>query len=612
MTDKKLRILLCAGIAVVAILMILLLSTCSGKENPQPTEPMPTQQTTEETKVQETEAPTDAPTEPAEATEPVTEPTEPTEPEETQGSSGSSKPGGSGSDSGGNDNPPKETEPFDAPAAGTENNPYVEVLGANATQISTVGLKEKESVYYEIYGAADTVLTLEAADATLTMGETVGKPDETGLIRLPIGAAAEPVKLQITNGGTKETTYKLCFARRGSAANPEALESIASVRVELAEGDEDGYYYIWTVTDTCELTLRPAKTGYRIQATHGGLTVSNADSTDGSLKLNVYRGMELQLQVIAAADAEGSAPAISDVITGTIPEKGSLKNPIELESLTPAILELAGGDDHVRYYSWKAEMSGTFAAQVTGAEPETVVCGITLSPENASESTDAVAMDAQVLATTASMEVAAGDRVLIRVETAPDETGAYPAAKITFACTFTATPGLEANPIVVAVPTDSLSVPAGKMLYYKASAAGMKMTITGENLTVLVGGTAYEATEGKIVISCGADIMFAVTNLGAEDATYGVTFTKINTNPEPTEPEPTEPEPTEPEPTEPEPTEPESTEPESTEPESTEPEPTEPEPTEPESTEPEPTEPKPTEPEETIAETVGTPDATDS
>ena len=146
-------------------------------------------------------------------------------------------------------------------------------------------LKEKESVFYEIYGASDTVLLMEASDVTLTMGETVSQPDETGLIRLPIIAEAEPVKLQITNNGTAQTAYRFRFARRGSAENPEMLESLASIKVELAEGDEDGYHFLWTATDSCQLTLKPGKTGYRMQATYGDLTVSNADSASDIGKL---------------------------------------------------------------------------------------------------------------------------------------------------------------------------------------------------------------------------------------------------------------------------------------------------------------------------------------
>ena len=623
MADKKLKIALCAGVAAVVILMILLLTTCSGSKDPEPTLPVQTQQVTEPTQVPETEPPTEAPTAPTEGTEPATEPTEP---EETQGSTGgSSTPGGY---------TPKETEPFDAPAAGAKDNPYVEVLSNDTQEISTVSLKEKESVYYEIYGASDAVLLLEAADVTLTVGETVCQPDEDGLIAVTVTAQNSPVVLQLTNSGAAEKAYRFRIAERGSAANPEKLESIASIAVQLAEGDEDGYHYIWTATDTCELTLKPAKTGYRIQATHGGITVSNADSADGALVLNVYRGLAVNLQVIAAADEEGSLPAVSDVITGTIPEKGSLKNPIELESLTPPALELAGGEDYIRYYSWTAEMSGTFAVQVTGAEPETVVCGVTLIPEvepetPEEENPETTAQTVQTLETAASMEVEAGDRVLIRMETAPDESGTYPAAKISFVCTFTAKAGLEANPIVLHVPEDTMSIPAGNMLYYKAEAPGMEMTVAGDNLRIYVGGIAYDPVDGKTVISCGseASIVFAVANLGTEDAVYVVTFAESDSEPDSTEPDPTEPDSTEPDSTEPVSTEPDSTEPDATEPDSTEPDSTEPDSTEPDSTEPdsmepdstepdatEPdsTKPESTEPEETVAQTEDNPGATDS
>ena len=421
MADKKLKIALGAGVAVVAILMALLLSTCSGKAEPAPTEPVQTQPATEMAETQATELPTEVPTEATEIA------TEPTEPEETEASSGgSSTPGGQNSGSGSSssdddDDKPEETEPFEAPAAGAENNPYVEVLGKNAETINTVNLKANESVYYEIYGVADTVLVLDDQDATLTVDKTACQRDENGLIKLPIGADAKSVILQLTNTGKEETAFQLRFARRGSAENPEKLESIESIAVELTEGDEDGYHYVWTATDTCELTLKPAKTGYRILATMGGKTVSNADSADGSLTLQVNAGTEVLLQTIATEDEEGNYPAVSDVITCDIPEKGSLKNPIVLDSLTPAALELAGGEDHARYYSWTPEMSGTFTVQVTGIEPDTAGCGVTLDPETMP--TDGEETPAPM----ASKEVEAGKRVLIRLETAPDRTIFAPA-----------------------------------------------------------------------------------------------------------------------------------------------------------------------------------------
>ena len=603
MADKKLKIALGAGVAAVVILMTLLLTTCSGEAQPAPTVPAETQQVTVPPETQATQPPTEAPTEPNEV------PTEPTEPEATEESTGgSSTPGGSSSGSGGSSDTPKETEPYEAPAAGSQENPYVEVLSADVQEITTVNLKTDESVYYALYGAADAILQMEATDVTLTLGETDYKPDENGTIELPLHGEADPVVLKLTNSGALTAAYQLHFVEPGVPVNPKRLTSIDTIAVELAKGNQDGYHYVWTATDTCEVTLMPGKTNYVVYATYDGNTVSNADSADGKLVLNVEKGMKVELKAIAKLDEDENYPKVSDVIIGYVPAKGSLKNPIELENLTPDALELAGGEDYVRYYSWTAAMDGTFAVQVTGAEPETVVCGVTLNPDEE--------IEAQALASEGTLEVKASDRVVIKVETAPDETGTYPAAKITFTCSFVAKPGLEANPIVVNVPADTLTIPSGGMIYYQAAAAGMQMTITGENLNVIIGGSAYEPTNGKTIITCtGATTVFAVANLGEEDATFEVAFVKIEVPPTPSEPDPTDPDPTDPDPTDPDPTDPEPTEPEPTEPEPTEPEPTDPDPTEPDPTDPEPTEPEesePTEPEETTEPTGETPDATNS
>ena len=250
------------------------------------------------------------------------------------------------------------------------------------------------------------------------------------------------------------------------------------------------------------------------------------------------------------------------------------------------------------------------------------------------ETIETAALEEESPATTASVEVEEGQQVLILVETAADESGAYPAAKITFVCVFIPKPGQETNPIALNVPEDTMDVPASESVHYTAAAPGMELTITGENLSVRVGETTYEPEEGEIVILCGEEetLLLVVTNLGTEDAMYEVTFVDPNAEPDSTEPDSTEPDSTEPDSTEPDSTEPDSTEPDSTEPDSTEPDSTEPDSTEPDSTEPDSTEPdstepdsaepdstepkatepKVTEPEETVPETKPETDATES
>lgn len=380
MADKKRIIALCAALVAMVILIILLLSNCGETKVEKPTAPT---ETVQETQTLEQTEQTEATEETTEATEETTEPTEETEPEETQGStSGGGNPGGYnpdfGTDDDDDDEDDKKEDTFAAPDPGTQTNPYVEVLAEGASEVSTVKIPVEGVVYYEIHGAANSVLLLENPDASVTCGETKYEPDEKGLISLPIGEGTEPVTIQLSNGGTEEETYKLQFKPPvGSKENPEVLESIDQIKVELAEGDKDGYYYLWKATDFCVLTLKPEKPGYVIQAEHNGRIVSSADSADGTLVMDVLRGIDLLLQV-AAVPQEEVYPAISDTIEGIFPEKGTLLNPIEVDpEPQTGPLQLTGEADGFRYYCWLVQQSGTYTVQVDGAEPASEV-GITL------------------------------------------------------------------------------------------------------------------------------------------------------------------------------------------------------------------------------------------
>ncbi len=336
MAEKKKIIGICAAVAAVAILLILLLRGCGGTRVDSPTEPTEVPLTTSAAEETTGAAETEVTEETTEATEETTEPTETTEetePEETEGSSGNSTPGGYNpgfgtDDDEDEDEDDKEEETFEAPAAGVVNNPYIEKLAAVPGQIDTVLLPAEGSVYYEIHGAANSVLTLENPDATIVCGETTCQPDEAGMITLPIGDGTEPVTIQLTNAAAAEVPCVLNFLGPvGSESNPEVLETVEEIPVALAEGDSDGYHYIWTVTETGELTLASQVEGYVITVTIGETVLSSADSEDGSLTFEVEKDQEVIIHVIAETDEEGNYPAVADTILGTLADKGTILNP---------------------------------------------------------------------------------------------------------------------------------------------------------------------------------------------------------------------------------------------------------------------------------------------
>lgn len=391
MAEKKKILGLCAALAAVAILLILLLRGCGGTRVDSPTEPSMADQTTSATETTgtdetgETQETTEA-TE--ETTEETTEATEETQPEETQGSGGNDTPGGYNPDFGADDDDDEDDEddeeetPFEAPAAGVENNPYIEKLDAVPGQIDTVLLPTEGGVYYEIHGAANSVLTLENAQASIQYGETTLTPDESGIIRMTIEETGEPVTICLSNKGSEQLPFLLNFiGPEGSESNPQLLETIEQITVDLAEGDSDGHYYLWNATQTGELTLQTQAEGYVVTVTVGETVVSTADSENGSVTFEVEEGQQVLIHVLAVSAEEGIYPAVQDTILGTMADKGTILNPY-VRYLTELPAELATVRiplDGYRVYDIYG--AGETVLTITDADAVVVYNTVTFTPD---------------------------------------------------------------------------------------------------------------------------------------------------------------------------------------------------------------------------------------
>ena len=91
-------------------------------------------------------------------------------------------------------------------------------------------------------------------------------------------------------------------------------------------------------------------------------------------------------------------------------------------------------------------------------------------------------------------------------------------------------PGTEANPIWFEDTENcSITVPAGKTVYYAGRVAGTTMTLIGTNVTVRHNDSDHTAESGAVTIeNCTGSIyapsVFAITNNGSAEATYAVSF----------------------------------------------------------------------------------------
>ena len=141
--------------------------------------------------------------------------------------------------------------------AGTVGNPIQVSMLNIPGSFETVQIPAGETVYYDIFGASQTMLALEAADVKLTYNGKEYTP-ANGVISQFVESSGPrmPVTVGITNTGSAEKSYTLSFnALLGSYGNPQQLTDISWFDTTLEADDEDGYYYYWIADGTGTLYM---------------------------------------------------------------------------------------------------------------------------------------------------------------------------------------------------------------------------------------------------------------------------------------------------------------------------------------------------------------------
>ena len=296
---------------------------------------------------------------------------------------------------------------------------------------------------------------------------------------------------------TGEGEFSISFAYPvGTQMNPEVIFRPAYISVNIAEGNNQGYFYKWTSNADGELKLTcPAVEGveYDVNMTNMS-TYAQAwlqDSTDGTITLAVSAGDEVIIQVAALPDESWNYPALQTGLTGefTYP-LGSMMNPEVVENLSWYYGEAvqAEGDTDGYYYSYTAPADGNLVFYFGYNEGlENYVLDIIVTNQNTyaqksllNDGVDNYGMELQ-------LEVSAGDELIIQVVAIEDAEGKYaPAATMSWCGNFAYPVGTEQNPIVIewawdedyANATATVTVPAGKTLYYNGQ-SGMDLLVDG-------------------------------------------------------------------------------------------------------------------------------------
>jgi len=227
------------------------------------------------------------------------------------------------------------------PALGEQENPQ-EFAGVTEFEVTVAA---GEDYYCNVYRIAGMELKVESETLKLTCGDTVCQSAE-GVVQLKLPFSTDPSTpfvMCFTNTGTEDETYKVTLTYpEGAMENPFALE-LGKVKAEVEEGNPQGIYYSFTAEEKRDLTLTGLKKdkGYDVVLYNLTTSVQKSLSEDATeeegkleLRLPVEEGDQVQLQVVATADADGSYPAVSVSFTASMEDpapnyEGTLINPEE-------------------------------------------------------------------------------------------------------------------------------------------------------------------------------------------------------------------------------------------------------------------------------------------
>ena len=136
--------------------------------------------------------------------------------------------------------------------AGTIGNPIQVSMMTVPGGFKTDKIPAGEVLYYDVFGANQTMLTLEDENVRVIYNGKTYAP-ENGVITFFVESMNPrmPVTLGIENVSGAEKTFELNFnALLGSYGNPQELTDISEFTTDLDPEDYDGYYYYWIATGT--------------------------------------------------------------------------------------------------------------------------------------------------------------------------------------------------------------------------------------------------------------------------------------------------------------------------------------------------------------------------
>lgn len=195
---------------------------------------------------------------------------------------------------------------------GTQHNPIAITELVTVTDPIAAG----KGVYYDLFNMGGLVLTVQDADAAITIGETAYTPNEEGVLTFVVpatGNVMQPVTMLLTNNGAADKSFTITLTYPlGHRMNPQVLTALGQLETHLNQQYKDGYFYSWTAAEEGVVTFYVAAASEGVvydisltNTTNSANRTLSADGEGGLVTLNVAAGDQVSIQVLTLDQYEG-------------------------------------------------------------------------------------------------------------------------------------------------------------------------------------------------------------------------------------------------------------------------------------------------------------------
>lgn len=199
---------------------------------------------------------------------------------------------------------------------GSKDQPYEVIPDLDTMSVTTVEVPAGKVLYYTIQRVGGMYLTIEDSDAYVITSSGNRYDANNGKVAFVVedAMANEYVSFQIGNKGGSGKVFTIKFSNlNGSYQNPEELSELSGSK-SLSSGDEDGWYYRYTATETGKIRF------YIEYTAESDITVTNLSTSavrnfeaDGNgndyIELDVTAGDRIMIQICVKPDSNWDYPA---------------------------------------------------------------------------------------------------------------------------------------------------------------------------------------------------------------------------------------------------------------------------------------------------------------